>query len=223
MDDEETHHTVLEMVNSIKSIDQEEIRGFCFASQLDLNAAGYIMSPNVKPLILEEEAYNILHQVISHAHPNQILHLPREPHAVEEITLCGVQFTTARSSKFQNSRILFQPLGTPINNLLLQEAGIIEDIFEYAFHFSSEVKKTIYILVRSHVRCNPLSDPYPKFGFAGGFICKAETNQLHILEPSQVVSHFGLTKMVGKYEGHVHVMPVDRVCCTLLIPFLHPN
>lgn len=55
-------------------------------------------------------------------------------------------------------------------------------------------------------------DPYMKFGFPAGFLCEKNPTKLHILELSQIVSHFVLTKFSGtRYNDYIHALPVDRV------------
>lgn len=208
-DDEEVRQTVLEMVTTMESIDREEMRGFRLANQLDPNLPEFMTNSNPESLLLETEPYNLIHELISRTHPNQALSLPREAHFVEEVALRGVRYATARSSKYRGSRILYQNLGTTTH-----DAGTIQDIFEYSYRCAGEERKTFFISVRNYVRYNRDLDPYPKFGFAGGFLCETTPIQLHILQLSQVVSHFGLTRMTGKYAGYVHVMPLDKVSNT---------
>ena len=213
-DDDEIRETVLGMVTAMDTIDREEVRGFRLASQLDPDLPEFMANTNPKVLRFEARPYDLLCEFISRTHPSQPLHLPNEAHSVEEIALRGVRYATVRSSKYRNSRILFRDPSIDTSNNL--QAGVIQDIFEYAYRCADEEKKSFYLTALGYVRYDHLLDPYPKFGFSGGFLCQAEPSQLHILELSQVVSHFGLTKMTGKYTGHIHVMPLDRVGIELL-------
>lgn len=213
-DDEEVRQTVLEMVTTMESIDREEMRGFRLANQLDPNLPEFMTNANPKSLRLGVEPYNLICELISRTHPNQALSLPRDAHFVEEVALCGVRYATARSSKYRSSRILYQNLGTTAHS-----AGAIQEIFEYSYRCAGDERKSFFISVQNFVRYNQDLDPYPKFGFAAGFLCEATPIQLHILELSQVVSHFGLTRMTGKYTGYIHVMPLDKVSDTYSLKF----
>ena len=50
---------------------------------------------------------------------------------------------------------------------------------------------------------------YQKYGFAAGFLCEQQASTRHIIELTQIVSHFALTTLPD--EDLIHVMPVDRV------------
>lgn len=211
-DDEDVRKTVFEMVTTMESIDKEEVRGFRLASQLDPGAPQFMSDSNPKLIELEIQPYQKLRELISRSTHDKPLSLPKEALSVDEISLRGVCYTTSRSSKFRSSRIIFQLPGAPTPKAHSYRAGAIRDIFRYSYHCGEEERHAFYLSVWEYLRHDHTQDPYIKFGFAGGFLCEAQPAQFHILELSQVVSHFGLTKMKGKYASAVHVMPVDRVC-----------
>lgn len=210
-DDEDVRAVVLDMVTTMESIDKEEVRGFRFANQLDPGAPQFMVDAKAKLLVLEAQPYQILRNLVSEANPDQHLSLPKEAHSVEEIAFRGVTYATSRSRKFHSSRILFQLGGIPSDETLLSRAGTIQDIFQYTYRCGEEERKSFYLSVWEYVRHDPTHDPYTKFGFAGGFLCETPPVQFHVLEPSQVVSHFGLTKMNHKDINCIHAMPLDRV------------
>lgn len=211
-DDENVRSVVLEMITTMESIDKEEVRGFRLANQLDPGAPQFMVDAKAKLHMLEARTYQILCHLISQTNPNLLLSLPKEAHSVEEIAFRGVGYATSRSRKFRSSRIIFHLASNPSDETLLHRAGIIQDIFQYTYWCGEEETKSFYLSVWEYVRHDPTHDPYPNFGFAGGFLCGSRPLRFHVLEPSQVISHFGLTKMNGKYTNCIHVMPLDRVC-----------
>lgn len=217
--DEEVRQTVLEMVTTMESIDHEERRGFRLANQLNPNLPDFMTNANPTSLQLETDTYNLVCELVSRKHPNQTLSLPKRAQFVDQVALRGVRYGTSRSpQQYRNSRVIYQDIGA-----VAQQAGSIQDIFEYSYLCTGdpEEKKSLFISVRHHMAHDRDLDPYPKFGFAGGFLCKATPDQLRILELPQIVSHFGLTKMRGKYEGYVHAMPMDFVSEAFCLPIFN--
>lgn len=211
-DDETCRNAVLEMITAIEAIDKEEVRGFRLASMLDPSLPEYANNNKMKPYKLEGDAYRLMCNMVALNAPDAEQPIPTDALSVEEISLHDVCYTTSRCINFRSSRILFR--SSEFQPTREHIPGVIRDIFKYTFNVAAEEVKGLYLLVQEYPRMDVSDgrrDPYVRFGFAGGFLCQPIAERLHLLKPSQVVSHFGLTKLRGDYEGLIHCMPVDRV------------
>lgn len=193
----------------MESIDREEVRGFRLANQLDPGAPQFMVDAQPQLHTLDAQSHQLLCDLISLGNPNAVHSFPNQVRTVDEIALRGVCYATLGSSKFRSSKIIFQLPDNPD----AQRAGAIQEIFQYAHHCNDEEKPFFYMCVQEYSRLDIAQDPYPQFGFAGGFLCEAQRTTIHVIELSQVVSHFALTTMKGKYDGRIHAMPLDKVCC----------
>jgi hypothetical protein len=210
-DDEGVCQTVTEMVTTLHPIEKEDIRGFSRANLLDPTMPANIVEANGKPIHLDFQVHQLLCKLLDHSSPG--LHHPLTIHAlsVDEISIHGVSYGTWESPKFRNSAIMFQPFDALPNGM--QKAGIIQTIFQYTHSSVSGMQmKGFYLSVLEHLPVDSHSDPFRKFGFAGGFLCAGQASRLHVIEQSEVISHFALTKIMGhEDEQLIHVLPVDRV------------
>jgi hypothetical protein len=216
-DDEIVRSTVLEMVTSMESIEKEDVRGFRLASLLDLNLSEAIVNSKMKSFQLDVQQHELLCNLIQHTTPGQHP-FPMQALFIEEISLCGVPYATAGSSKFRNSKILFRPYDAPpsAGAMQTQKAGVIQSIFQYCYQsLNAEPIKHFYLAVQEHSpmeTTNNKVDPYRQFNFAGGFLCEGRASKMHVIELSQVISHVAWTRLKGdENEELVHVLPVDRV------------
>lgn len=209
-DDDAVRDTVIEMLSTIESIEKEDVRGFRLASMLDPASPEYTPDVNAKPFKLDGEPYQLLCDHIRLSLP--LAPLP-DPHclAMKRIGVRGVSYGTWSSPAFRDSNIIFQLRGRHLNEdgNHTPRAGRVETIFQ---HLGS---MTFYLVVREHQSLDPAMDPadtFREFGFAGGYLCKRDPASMHILEVSQVVSHFAFTEMRKEgYEHLIHVLPLDRV------------
>lgn len=210
-DDDAVRDTVTEMLSTIESIEKEDIRGFRLASMLDPASPDYTSDANAKPFKLDGEHYQLLCDHIRLSSP--LAPLP-DPHclAVKRIGIRGVSYGTWSSPAFRDSNIIFQlrvPSHLNEDRNHTHRAGRVEAIFRHIGLM------TFYLIVREHQLSDPAVDPadiFRQFGFAGGYLCKRDPTSMHILEASQVVSHFALTEMREEgYEHLIHVLPLDRV------------
>lgn len=197
-DDENVRRAVTEMVKTMESLSKEDLRGSRLASIMDPSLPKYVMDSNAKPFKLEREEHLLLCDLL-HSTPAERLALSTQALSLQEISISGVCYGTSESTKFRNSAIVFCKAGEEV-----QRAGSVQTIFQHTHHSveGSEIKGNFYLLVREHLRMdtsNGLVDPYQQFGFAGGFLCEAKATALHLIELSQVVSHFALTKLGGDH------------------------
>lgn len=217
-DDEDCRNAVLEMVTTMETINNEDTRGFHLASMLDPALPDYAINSKMKPYQLQDEPLRLLQDVITFTRPNARLPMHNAALSVEEISLRGVCYTTSRSVNFRSSRVLFNsPDGQPTREYI---PGAIRDIVQYTYEDGEEEQKEFFLLVQEYPLMDTSdgqTDPYRKFGFAGGFLCLPNAEKMHVLRLSQVVSHFGLTKMRGAYKNFIHCMPVDRVSVLFLM------
>lgn len=97
--------------------------------------------------------------------------------------------------------------------------GVIKTIFQPIHHPMSQLStryKGFHLVVQEYARIETSDgsrvDPYLEFGFSAGFLCQKNASRLHVLELSQITSHFVLTKFSSiNYKHYIHALPVDRV------------
>jgi hypothetical protein len=212
-DDAEIRDSVLELMETLRAIQAEDIRGFRLATLLDPTTPEFPSNSKRKrgvQGILDNDQFTALLDLYQ-ADIQGLHHVDNEVLFFEEISHNGVCYGTHSSSHFRNSAILFYPHLT-IRGAGEMKAGIIEAIFE---HHSGLLEKH-FLLVRQH---NPINrsefvDPYQRFGFAAGFLCEKTPTLTRIISLSQIVSHFVLTPM-EEIEA-IHVLPFDRVSVTII-------
>lgn len=227
-DDEDVRRTVVELVSTFKSLENEDARGFRRASLLDPNLSEDMLKTKTKRLELEDEQYHLLSNLLQHdvaAHTP----LPRQVLSMAEISFRGVSYATVGSSRRRDSAIIFQlPASDRSWNedtMHKQKAGVVKAIFQHAYRtLEGTERKGFYLFVQEYPRIDSSDDrvdPYCKFGFAGGFLCAGQATQHHVIALSQVVSHFALTEMrTAEEDDHdeslILAFPVNRVRLLLL-------
>ncbi|RDB18682.1 hypothetical protein Hypma_014671 [Hypsizygus marmoreus] len=214
-DDDEVRQAVMETMAVLEASEREDARGYRLASLLDPSAPAFTLDSHATPVQLEESTYAGISALIT-ASSTQHLILPRGAMSVNEISVGGVSYGTRSSHTFRDSNIVFQRPGSRAANQ--QRAGSVQSLFQYTYHTTSAPHEKIidfFVVVQQY---NPLdtsddgrTDPYPQFGFAGGYLCYPQSQGSYVIRLSDVVSHFVLTTMVGEYEGLIHVLPVDRL------------
>jgi hypothetical protein len=208
-DDEKICQNVMELVKSIKAIEQEDIRGFRLASMLDPTLPDYADSSLV-PFMLSGEPYQLLCGMLrSNSLDDSAVHPHAEAFSLNRIAKHGVSYGTYASPSFRDSSIIFRGSSSVSPHAHdLHKAGRIEKIFQHVY----QGIKTFYLVVREHQRIDPNIDPYTRFGFAGGYLCEKVPSLLHLIMLEQVVSHFALTTMRSDGQKHlIHALPIDRV------------
>jgi hypothetical protein len=218
-EDEDIRPIVLEMVDEMEVTAIEDIRGFRRASMLDHTLSSFIINSETTAFQLREHEYLLFCNLVAQILPDRAAALSTRGLSVEEISLRGVCYGTSSSSKYRNSTVLFQaqPQTGPHETSSLK-AGIIQTIFQHMHDDSTKVPQSspaFYVIVREHPCMIATDDPYRNFGFAGGFLCAEEATELHVIEISQIVSHFAMTKFKDQqFKHYFHVMPLDRVRCS---------
>jgi len=210
----------MELVKSIKAIEQEDICGFHLASMLDPASPDYADSSLV-PFTLSGEPYQLLCGILrSTLLDDNVVRPHAEAFSLNRIAKHGVSYGTYASPSFRDSSIVFRGSSSvPPHAHDLHKAGRIEKIFQHVY----QGIKTFYLVVREHQRIDPIIDPYVRFGFAGGYLCEKVPRLLHLIKLEQVVSHFALMIMCSNGQKHlIHALPIDRVCpiSYLLSPLL---
>lgn len=217
-DDSSIRKAVVDMVTIMDTTAKEDARGFRLASMLDPSQPEYTADSNAKPFKLDGQWQALLQDLIASANPAaQHLVFPTEALAVDEISIRSVRYGTSNSSKFRDSAIIFRPADRLSRNNSVAMAGIIRSIFQFTYGSAGGPENTsFYLAVQEYPPLDATDGPvdaYRKYGFAGGYLCHCEATTLHVLELSQVVSHFAMTKLSNHegYEHLIHVLPVDRV------------
>ena len=214
-EDDTTHQTMMEMVTVMEFIEKEDVRGFRLATLLDPSQSWNIVESSAKPFHLDVQQYGLLCNLIGHTQPAHARPLSSQVLSVDKISIHGVCYGTSVSPKFRNSSIVFRTSDPQPANIRTQKAGSIQAIFQHTHQSPDMVQiKALYLVVREYLPLNTSNgrvDPYRKFGFAGGFLCKRQGTILHVIEQSQVILHVALTKMRYYDEDLIHVLPIDRV------------
>ena len=223
--DDDTYQLVTNLIKSMKTIEQEDIRGFRKATLLDPTMTGVSDSSpgrvQMDPITLELSDHNLLCAHISLLYPNLNLRLGTSACLIKEVSRKGVCYGSSGSSQAsrRNSTIIYEVNQTH-SAASVHKPAIIHKMINYSFigPEGSQITDT-YFFVQELSPIDAAKDPYRKFGFSGGYLCHRPHNQSEIscvIKLSQVVSHFALTTFPKeKYQDldHlVHVLPLDRVC-----------
>lgn len=212
-DDAEIRQTIVDTVATMDATAREDMRGFRLASILDPSQADFNVDSKARPLQLNKQEHKLFLDCIQRVVPHASYVVSPTVLAVDEISIRGVCFGTSTSSKSRNSAIMFRSHdGGELR------PGIIKTIFQPTHHPMSQLStryQGFHLIVQEHTRMRTFHDnkvdPYLEFGFSAGFLCEKDSIKMHVLEPSQIMSHFVLTKFVDKrYEDYIHALPVDR-------------
>jgi hypothetical protein len=210
-DDDDVRETVHEMINVMETVEKEDARGFRLASLLNPDQPVYADEPRAKPFQLGNLEYQLLRRLVEHTADDRLRLFSRQARAFDEISIRGVRYSTSQGRKFRDSNIIFQLPGIP-SNMNTQRAGSIDSIFGYTWHSTNGQSNEYYLSVREHPPFDDSTiDPYRRYPFAGGFLCKASTKEVHIIHTSHVVSHFASTSLEQFGDDCLHALPLDRV------------
>ena len=213
-DDRELRGTVGEMMALLESTEQEDARGYRRASLLDPSGSSFVADKKARPTELEDETYQLLCVLIARElHPP--LRLPRQALLFDDISISGVSYSASDATKFRDSHIIFHHPTRRELDPGGQIAGVVNAIFQYTYNAQGGEHVTdYYLLVREYLRVDAtdgVHDIYKVFGFAGGFLCRCDPTQVHVIRRTDVVSHFALTPVWRQNKRFNHVLPVDRV------------
>ena len=208
-DDDILRTTVHGLTEALNVMQAEDTGGFRLATLVNPNTQDLHPSGKTR-LALSPDYFIQLSNMLGHTN------ITNEVISLEQIAFQGVYYGTVRSKYFRNSAIIFNtgpgfPGLSPEQNGVDDKVGIIDMIFEYPSWTQGEAVQKTFVFVKEHLPAQRpgFHDPYRKYGFAAGLLCKGEANTLHLIELQQIVSHFALTTLPD--EGLIHVMPVDRV------------
>ena len=65
-----------------------------------------------------------------------------------------------------------------------------------------------------------LVDIYKTFGFAGGYLCQPHPETLHVIRLANLMSHFALMPIQLRMTELIHILSIDRVWLSIVIPTL---
>lgn len=200
-DNQDVRSTVADMIGTMESIAKEDVRGFRLASMLDPTLPEFTLNTRAKPLILNNNHLrlfcNLLHFLGRTGAVEEVL-------SVDAISYRGVTYGTFASRDSRNSTVIFYSQDSHAKKV--KKSGVIDIIFQH--------ESSIYLVVQEHppMERRDLVDPYRPFGVFAGYLCEAKPSTSHVIELSQVISHFALTELP---DSLIHVMPVDRVSCQI--------
>jgi hypothetical protein len=219
-DDKMLAEIVQDLTKTLESIRNEDLQGFQLSEFL--NAPGCHIGVNMTRQALKPEYFELLSKVLTSLGQTNIRN---EILSLDRISFRGVYYGTFQSQHYRDSAIIFRVdvADPPEGNESAVLAGIISMICEYECRMqgSQEVFKRLFLFVNEHLsvqKSRPgFHDPYRKYGFAAGFICEEQAEILHLIDLTQIVSHFALTTLPN--EKLIHVLPVDRVSFHLYYTF----
>jgi hypothetical protein len=226
--DEDIQPLIINLMKSMKSIQQEDIRGFRKATLLDPTLDFSLGKLQMDSITLNVSDHDLLCAHIARSHPNQNLRLGFTASLIKEISRKGVCYGSSGSSRAgqRNSAIIYE-LNQTNSKTVLHQPAIIRKIIQYSFaaHAPDMTETTqitnVYLFVQELSQVDASIDPYRKFGFAGGYLCHRPQSEIScVITLSQVVSHFALTTFPDreeKYHDIIHVLPLDRVSSILYL------
>lgn len=181
----------------MEAVEREDIRGSALANILDPSRED--ISLLAKNGSLDEEELNLLHGLL----PNAVLHNTDIVPCIDRVSFRGVCYGVFQSSNYRDSAIIFSTGTDAVSRT--EKTGVITKIFQHPL-----IVNDWYVVVREHcpIRDMDFIDPYPKYGFAVGYLCEKEPTIIHLITLSQIISHVALTRIA---ENLIHVLPVDRV------------
>jgi len=216
-DDEDLHRIVSKTMSVLESTENEDARGYQCASLLDPSVPSFTLDSKAQPFELGRETYELLVYLISM--DSRPLTLPQSALSVEEISIGGISYSTSTSTKFRDSNIIFS---SPASDDSSSRAGSVEVIFWYTYSSAANQEISEYFLaIQEYLPMdgsNGLVDIYRTFGFAGGYLCQPHAETLHVIRLSNLVSHFVLTPIQLRMTEVIHILPVDRVWPSIVIP-----
>ena len=226
-DDDELRKIASEMVDRMELLSNEDARGSHLARILDPNAPApnFMARSKARVHSIPAHHYKLLCDYIDSG--RSVSTVPVEATFFDEISLQGICYSTHTSTAYRNSAIIFHERETAQAQTSYgcqTKAGIIESIFQYSHDHAAIVTgqrvKEIYLVVEELAPVDisdDFLDPYRRFGFAGGYLCRSDGRVLRVIHISQVLSHFALTKMRGEgFESLIQVLPVDKVRMPIL-------
>jgi len=201
----------------LESTENEDACSYRRASLLDPSAPSFTLESKAQPFELGRETYELLVCLISmYSRP---FTLPQSALSVEEISIGGVSYSTSTSTKFQDSNVIFS---SPASNDSSSRAGSVEVIFWYTYSSAANQEISEYFLaIREYLPMDGsdgLVDIYRTFGFTGRYLCQPHAETLHVICLSNLVSHFALTPIQLRMMEVIHILPVDRVWPSIVIP-----
>ena len=193
--------------------------GYWCASLLNPSAPPFALESKVQPFELSGEVYELLVYLINM--DSQPLVPPKSALSVKGILIGGVSYSTSRSTKFQESNIIFS---SPASNDNILWARSVEAIFHYTYKLPANQELSEYFLaIREYLLMDGsggLVDIYKTFGFASGYLCQPHPETLHVICLANLVSHFTLTPIQLWMTELIHILPIDRVWPSIVIPTL---
>lgn len=179
--------------------------------------------PTTKEVVLEEELYSALLQLIDNTEQfryvgegdprsSDQLFLRRKVLRSNHILIHGVSYRPSDFSQCDSNILFRSSLGSK------PEAGRIIKIFiHHRYSTNNSMVEETFIALQTLI---PLSDtdvaydPYRRYPIAGGFLCYNEYHtKYRVIRPSSVICHYARTPMRIQRIRQlcVHVLPLDRV------------
>ena len=131
--DEDIQPLIINLIKSMKSIQQEDIRGFRKATLLDPTLDFSLSNLQMDSITLNESDHDLLRAHIARSHPNQNLRLGFTASLIKEVSRKGVCYGSSGSSRAgqRNSAIIYELNQT--NSTVRPQPAIIHKIIQYSF------------------------------------------------------------------------------------------
>ncbi|PPR07348.1 hypothetical protein CVT24_007483 [Panaeolus cyanescens] len=212
-DEEDIRPLVFDMIEAMTKIDKEDIRGFRLASVLDPYTPTTTTGLKAIHLELSELRQTLWKTCLaSRGEPENIV--TGSVSSFQQIALRGVCYSVS-DHVYRNSIIMFServngsPSPSPVEYQNLK-AAFIDVIFQ-----PPDQQNLFYLVIRELlpvVETDQLRDPYRRYGFASGFLCRRQHQHIWVIGLDQVKSHAAFTPTSIDGFGDVyHVLCVDRM------------
>ena len=180
IDDEDLCQTVNETLSLLESTGNKDAHSYQCASLLDPSAPPFALESKTQPFELSREVYELLVYLMNM--DSQPLVLPKSALSVKRISIRGVSYSTSKSTKFQDSNIIFSSPASDDNS---SQARSVEAIFHYTYKLPANQELSEYFLaIQEYLLMDGLGglvEIYKTFGFASGYLCQPHPETLHVI------------------------------------------
>ena len=130
--------------------------------------------------------------------------------ALEKVSIRGIIYASEKALP-RDSNVIFRRVGGSSHR-----AGRIASMFSLSYpapDTGSPVSTNTFLVVREWevVEDEDAQRRYRQFGFAGGFLCRNRTADVHLVGVDNIVSHHAKTFFDQRESERFHVLPLNKV------------
>lgn len=145
--------------------------------------------------------------------------VPQSALALDKVSIRGVIYASEKTLP-RDSNVIFRRVGGSSHR-----AGRIVSMFSLSYtapDAGGPVSTSTLLVVREWevIEDEDAQQRYRQFGFAGGYLCWNRTADVHLVEVDNIVSHHAKTFLGQQESESFHVLPLNKVRESRLIPML---